>query len=105
MEIYHRRLIAYSLGNFAGYHNFGLDGVLGDSAVLHVTALGDAAPSAPGRISSVRLVDAGMPVPDPRDGRGADRPALPRRPRRAGGPGGAGGPDRAALTAPADVRL
>src|SRR6185312_15974218 len=25
MEIYRRRLIAYSLGNFAGYHNFGLD--------------------------------------------------------------------------------
>ena len=36
MELYHGRLIAYSLGNFAGYHNFALDGVLADSAILHV---------------------------------------------------------------------
>ncbi len=63
MEIYHRRLIAYSLGNFAGYHNFGLDGVLGDSAVLHVRLSATGAFRS-GRISSVRLVDAGMPVPD-----------------------------------------
>ena len=36
MELYHGRLIAYSLGNFAGYHNFALDGVLAESAILHV---------------------------------------------------------------------
>jgi hypothetical protein len=64
MEIYHRRLIAYSLGNFAGYHNFGLDGVLADSAVLHVRLSANGVFRS-GRITSVRLVDAGMPEPDP----------------------------------------
>ena len=38
MEFYKGRLIAYSLGNFAGYHNFTLEGVLADSAILHVRA-------------------------------------------------------------------
>ena len=105
MEIYHGRLIAYSLGNFAGYHNFGLDGVLGDSAVLHVRLAASGAFRS-GRISSVRLDRRRHAGTRPRrDGRGSDRPALPRRPRRAGCPGGAGGPDRAALTAPEDVRL
>jgi hypothetical protein len=37
MEIYRGRLIAYSLGNFSGFHNFATSGVLGASAVLHVT--------------------------------------------------------------------
>ena len=64
MEVYHRRLIAYSLGNFAGYHNFGVDGALGDSAVLHVRLTAKGAFHS-GRITSVRLVDAGMPEPDP----------------------------------------
>ena len=63
MELYHGRLIAYSLGNFAGYHNFGLDGILGDSAVLHVRLTPKGAFHS-GRITSVRLVDAGMPEPD-----------------------------------------
>jgi len=70
MELYRGRLIAYSLGNFAGYHNFGLDGVLADSAVLHVRLSAKGAFRS-GRIASVRLVDAGMPEPDP-DGTGAE---------------------------------
>jgi poly-gamma-glutamate capsule biosynthesis protein CapA/YwtB (metallophosphatase superfamily) len=69
MELYRHRLIAYSLGNFAGYHNFGLDGVLADSAILHVRLAASGA-FVSGRVSSVRLEDAGMPVPDP-DGAGA----------------------------------
>jgi len=64
MEVYRGRLIAYSLGNFAGYHNFGLDGALADSAVLHVRLSAKGAFRS-GRITSVRLVDAGMPEPDP----------------------------------------
>src|ERR1700744_1938357 len=69
MEIYRGRLIAYSLGNFSGFHNFATEGVLGSSAVLHVTlAPGGAFRS--GRIASVRLVEAGRPVPDP-SGEGA----------------------------------
>lgn len=69
MEIYHHRLIAYSLGNFSGFHNFATEGVLGASAVLHVT-LDRAGEFRSGRIASVRLVEAGQPVPDP-SGEGA----------------------------------
>jgi Bacterial capsule synthesis protein PGA_cap len=64
MEVYHGRLIAYSLGNFAGYHNFSLEGVLGESAVLHVTLAADGSFRS-GRLVSVRLMGAGQPVPDP----------------------------------------
>ena len=64
MELYHGRLIAYSLGNFAGYHNFTLEGVLGESAVLRVTLAADGRFRS-GRIESVRLEGAGQPVPDP----------------------------------------
>jgi poly-gamma-glutamate capsule biosynthesis protein CapA/YwtB (metallophosphatase superfamily) len=69
MEIYRGRLIAYSLGNFSGFHNFDTEGVLGASAVLHVTLEPDGAFRS-GRIASVRLVEAGQPVPDP-SGEGA----------------------------------
>jgi poly-gamma-glutamate capsule biosynthesis protein CapA/YwtB (metallophosphatase superfamily) len=69
MELYHGHLIAYSLGNFAGYHNFTLDGVLAESAILHVRLSAHGA-FLSGRVSSVRLEEAGMPVPDP-DGAGA----------------------------------
>jgi poly-gamma-glutamate capsule biosynthesis protein CapA/YwtB (metallophosphatase superfamily) len=64
MEIYHGRLIAYSLGNFAGYHNFTLEGALADSAILHVRLTAKGAFRS-GRVVSVRLVDAGMPELDP----------------------------------------
>jgi poly-gamma-glutamate capsule biosynthesis protein CapA/YwtB (metallophosphatase superfamily) len=69
MEIYRGRLIAYSLGNFSGFHNFATEGVLGASAVLHVTLDPDGAFRS-GRIASVRLIEAGQPVPDP-SGEGA----------------------------------
>ena len=64
MEIYRDRLIAYSLGNFCGFHNFAIDGVLGSSATLHVSLDPDGAMRS-GRIDSVRLVDAGRPIPAP----------------------------------------
>jgi poly-gamma-glutamate capsule biosynthesis protein CapA/YwtB (metallophosphatase superfamily) len=64
MELYRNRLIAYSLGNFAGYHNFSLGGVLADSAILRVKLAADGRFRS-GRITSVRLVDAGRPVIDP----------------------------------------
>jgi poly-gamma-glutamate capsule biosynthesis protein CapA/YwtB (metallophosphatase superfamily) len=69
MEIYRGRLIAYSLGNFSGFHNFTLEGVLGESVVLHVTLAADGTFRA-GRLASVSLVEEGQPVPDP-EGRGA----------------------------------
>ena len=37
MQFYHQHLIAYSMGNFANYHNFSADGVLALSCVLRVT--------------------------------------------------------------------
>jgi poly-gamma-glutamate capsule biosynthesis protein CapA/YwtB (metallophosphatase superfamily) len=69
MEIYRGRLIAYSLGNFSGYHNFTTEGVLGETVVLHVTMAPDGAFRA-GRLASVSMIEAGQPVPDP-EGRGA----------------------------------
>ena len=55
MELYHDRLIAYSLGNFAGYHNFTVEGVLGESVVLHVTLAADGAFRAgPARVGEAR---------------------------------------------------
>jgi poly-gamma-glutamate capsule biosynthesis protein CapA/YwtB (metallophosphatase superfamily) len=66
MEIYRGRLIAYSLGNFSGFHNFDVEGVLGASAVLHLTLDPDGAFRC-GRIASVRLIEAGQPVPDRSD--------------------------------------
>jgi Bacterial capsule synthesis protein PGA_cap len=91
MEIYRGRLLAYSLGNFSGFHNFETSGVLGASAVLHVTLDPDGTFRS-GRIASVRLVEAGQPVPDP-SGEGArlirrlSREDLGRSAVRIGGKG------------------
>lgn len=64
MEVYRDRLIAYSLGNFSGYHNFTTEGALGVSAVLRVTLDANGSFRA-GRIASLRLIEAGQPVSDP----------------------------------------
>jgi hypothetical protein len=64
MEFFRHRLIAYSLGNFAGYHDFSIGGVLGVSAVLRVTLAADGSFAA-GRLVPVRLLGAGQPEPDP----------------------------------------
>src|SRR5919197_2160133 len=63
MEFFRHRLIAYSLGDFASYHNFNTDGVLGLSAVLRVT-LGPSGWFRAGKIVSVKLNDAGRPSHD-----------------------------------------
>jgi poly-gamma-glutamate capsule biosynthesis protein CapA/YwtB (metallophosphatase superfamily) len=63
-ELYRGRLIAYSLGNFCGFHNFDTAGVLGASAILHVT-LGPRGRLRAGRFTSVRLLGPGRPAPDP----------------------------------------
>ena len=62
MQFYKGHLIAYSLGNFAGYGNFATSGDLDESVILHVTL------SATGRfegarIYPVRFTAAGRPVP------------------------------------------
>jgi len=64
IELYKHRLLAYSLGNFCGFHNFTTEGSLGESVVLHLT-LSPSGAFRSGRLASLRLVEAGQPVPDP----------------------------------------
>jgi poly-gamma-glutamate capsule biosynthesis protein CapA/YwtB (metallophosphatase superfamily) len=65
VERYRGRMIAYSLGNFVGYHTLSDGGVLSDSAILRVTL------GAHGRVLSGRwisvLLRGGLPRPDPGD--------------------------------------
>ncbi len=63
VERYRGRLIAYSLGNFVGYHTLAGGGVLSESAILRVT-LDSAGRVVAGRWFSVALND-GLPRPDP----------------------------------------
>jgi hypothetical protein len=64
MERYHGRLIAYSLGNFAGYKNFGTGGMLSLSGILRVELRGDGAFTG-GDWISLRLDGNALPHPDP----------------------------------------
>jgi len=64
MQVYHHRLIAYSLGNFAGYHNFTTEGALGISGILHVKLAADGR-FLSGRLVSTVLAGAGRPELDP----------------------------------------
>jgi hypothetical protein len=64
MEWYKRRLIAYSLGNFAGYKVFSLGGPLSTSGILRVTLRGDGSFET-GRLVATRLVGDGLPALDP----------------------------------------
>ena len=67
LELYHRRLIAYSLGNLTGWHNFDTSGpVLSLSALLtvHVSRTGR---FREGEIASLRLDGTGVPHPDRSD--------------------------------------
>jgi poly-gamma-glutamate capsule biosynthesis protein CapA/YwtB (metallophosphatase superfamily) len=65
IERYRGRMVAYSLGNFAGYHTLAGGGVLDDSAILRVTlAPGGRVPAADW--IPITLVD-GLPRPDHTD--------------------------------------
>jgi poly-gamma-glutamate capsule biosynthesis protein CapA/YwtB (metallophosphatase superfamily) len=64
MEWYRGRLIAYSLGNFAGYKVFGLGGPLSVSGILRVTLRDDGAFET-GTLVPTRLVGDGVPALDP----------------------------------------
>lgn len=61
MQFFRGHLIAYSLGNFANFHNFGGGGILSDSAILHValTATGGFKSA---RLFSVALDSSGHPT-------------------------------------------
>lgn len=63
VEWYRKRLIAYSLGNFAGYKVFGLGGSLSVSAILHVTLRGDGSIDA-AHLVATRLTGVGTPALD-----------------------------------------
>jgi hypothetical protein len=62
MQFWHRRLIAYSMGNFVGYRAFGLGGVLRQSAVLQVTLRADGQFVA-ARLRPAQLSAIGVPFP------------------------------------------
>ena len=64
MEWYKGRLIAYSLGNFAGYKVFALGGPLSLSGILRVTLRGDGKFDS-GTLVPTRLVGEGVPALDP----------------------------------------
>lgn len=64
MEWYRHRLIAYSLGNFSGWHTFALSGVTAVSGILHVTLHADGS-WVKGDLFPTRLVEPGTPEPDP----------------------------------------
>jgi hypothetical protein len=66
MEWYKGRLIAYSLGNFAGYKVFALGGPLSTSAILRVSLRGDGAFET-GRLVPTMLAGAGVPALDPNE--------------------------------------
>ncbi|OLB67185.1 MAG: capsular biosynthesis protein [Actinobacteria bacterium 13_2_20CM_2_72_6] len=64
MEFYKGKLIAYSLGNFAGYHALGTGGVVGISAILRVTLRGDGS-FVSGTLVPARMIAPGVPRLDP----------------------------------------
>ena len=67
LELYHDRLIAYSLGNFATYYGISVDGIRGLAPILLAT-LDDEGRFVAGRIEPVIQVRPAGPAPDP--GRG-----------------------------------
>ena len=60
VQWYHGKLIAYSLGNLAGWHTFGMGGTLSDSGIIAVTLRGDGTIAA-GHWTSLLLEDPGIP--------------------------------------------
>jgi hypothetical protein len=64
MEFYKGRLIAYSLGNFAGYHALETGGVMGVTEILKVTLHRDGS-YVSATVVPARMVAPGVPRPDP----------------------------------------
>jgi hypothetical protein len=62
MQFYRGHLIAYSVGNFAGYGDFATNGVLDLSVILHVT-LTSSGRFEQARIYPIQFVGQGQPVP------------------------------------------
>jgi poly-gamma-glutamate capsule biosynthesis protein CapA/YwtB (metallophosphatase superfamily) len=64
IERFRNRMIAYSLGDFAGPNTLAIGGVLSDSAILHVRLAADGHVLG-GRWTSLALVAPGLPRVDP----------------------------------------
>jgi poly-gamma-glutamate capsule biosynthesis protein CapA/YwtB (metallophosphatase superfamily) len=67
MELYHDRLIAYSLGNFATYYGISVEGIRGVAPILLVT-LDEQGRFVSGRIESTTQVRPAGPARDPANG-------------------------------------
>jgi poly-gamma-glutamate capsule biosynthesis protein CapA/YwtB (metallophosphatase superfamily) len=67
MELYHDRLIAYSLGNFATYYGISVEGIRGIAPILQVT-LDDEGRFVGGHIESILQIRPAGPAPDPARG-------------------------------------
>jgi hypothetical protein len=65
MEVYRGRLIAYSLGNFCGYRQFGTGGGYGGTTVIVEAELGSTGALVAARLVPVALDGQGVPQPDP----------------------------------------
>jgi hypothetical protein len=65
LDLYKGKLIAYSLGNFLTYGFFNLKGPNGVSIILRVSLDPKTGDFANGRIIPVRLLNGGIPEPDP----------------------------------------
>jgi Bacterial capsule synthesis protein PGA_cap len=76
VERYRGHLIAYSLGNFVGYHTLAGGGLLDDSGILRITL------SARGRLLAARWISIrlanGLPRPDARNAAASEVAALSR---------------------------
>jgi poly-gamma-glutamate capsule biosynthesis protein CapA/YwtB (metallophosphatase superfamily) len=64
MEFYKGRLVAYSLGNLAGYRALGYTGVVGVGGVLRVTLRRDGS-YVDGSLAPTRMIAPGLPAMDP----------------------------------------
>ncbi len=72
MEVYRGRLIAYSLGNFCGYRQFGTRGGLGGTSLVLQVELADNGVLTGATVVPAALDSEGAPRPDP-DGRAIDQ--------------------------------
>ncbi|MBA2506385.1 MAG: CapA family protein, partial [Thermoleophilaceae bacterium] len=63
IEVYRGKVIAYSLGNFAGWRNFAQGGTLSLTGLLQVNLSPEGALRG-GRFRSMKLIGPGIPVPD-----------------------------------------
>ncbi len=65
MEVYKGRLVAYSLGNFVGYKQFGTQGGFGGTSLVLSAVLADNGVLVSAQLHPVALDGEGQPRPDP----------------------------------------